>query len=115
MRSHYRYNPSALAALSVDDCQLAIINDTERDDANFAIILSVIEFFQYGPAEDPDSVIKVDPRFGDIGRVLGCVPFERHQYRRIVKTYSTAANPSRCACAASPSATRWRLTAPILP
>jgi len=46
MRSHYRYNSSALAALSVDDCQLVIINDAERNDANFAITLSVIEFFQ---------------------------------------------------------------------
>jgi hypothetical protein len=45
MCSPRRYNPATLAAPGVDNGQLAVINDTEGDEAVFAIIPAGIGLF----------------------------------------------------------------------
>src|SRR5487761_1224106 len=78
MCSPRRYNPATLAAHGVNDCQLPVIDAAEGDDADFTVVPPVISPFQDRPVEDPDGVLEVDPMLGDVGRVLGGVPFERH-------------------------------------
>jgi hypothetical protein len=85
-----------LAAHSVDNRQLAIINGTESDDTGFAIIPASIGPFQNRTIEDPNGICEVDSMLGYVGRVLRGVPIERHLYRRSVLTFHTAGNSAPC-------------------
>jgi hypothetical protein len=63
----------------VDHSQLAIIDDTEGDDAMFTIVAAIIGSFQNRAVEDADGVLEVDSVFRDVGGILGGVPFEDHR------------------------------------
>jgi len=77
VRSPRRYDPTALAAQSVDNRELALMSDAEGYDAYFAIVLTGVGLLQNRPVEDSNRVLEVDPVLSDVGRGFGFVPLER--------------------------------------
>jgi hypothetical protein len=83
------------AAHGVNDHQLAIVSNAKGDGADLTIVTALVGTLQDRALEDPDGVLEIDAMLGNVGRVLGGVPFERPStYRRIVLTLCAAANRS---------------------
>ena len=61
----------------VHDRRRAIVN-AKGNDPDLAIFAAFVGTLQDCALEDSNGVLEIDPVLGDIGRVLGNVPLERH-------------------------------------
>src|SRR6516165_6651591 len=83
--------------MGLDVRNLTVINNTEGNDAAFAIVSACMDVLQNRPIEDSKGVLEVDPMLGDVARVFGFVPFEVHlSIYKSYRHFAAPSNPSSC-------------------
>src|SRR5215469_2912780 len=73
-----RNNAATSGTHGVHHRQLAIVDYSKGDDPNLAILASFVGTLQDRPLEDANSILEIDSVLGDVGHILGSVPFEGH-------------------------------------